>query len=88
MGRSERRFDAGSPELNLQLADGSRLFATMEISARPSLVIRKHQFEISSLEDLEARGMMSHGIAEMFRAMVRSRRNVIIAGGTGSEKPH
>jgi len=86
MGRSERRFDAGSPELNLQLADGSRLFATMDISARPSLVIRKHQFEISSLEDLEARGMMSYGIAEMFRAMVRSRRNVIIAGGTGSGK--
>jgi Flp pilus assembly CpaF family ATPase len=86
MGRSERRFDAGSPELNLQLADGSRLFATMDISARPSLVIRKHQFEISSLEDLEARGMMSLGIAEMFRAMVRSRRNVIIAGGTGSGK--
>ena len=86
MGRSERRFDAGSPELNLQLADGSRLFATMDVSSRPSLVIRKHQFEISSLEDLEARGMMSQGIAEMFRAMVRSRRNVIIAGGTGSGK--
>ena len=86
MGRSERRFDAGSPELNLQLPDGSRLFATMDISSRPSLVIRKHQFEISSLEDLETRGMMSHGITELFRAMVRSRRNVIIAGGTGSGK--
>jgi Flp pilus assembly CpaF family ATPase len=86
MGRSERRFDAGSPELNLQLADGSRLFATMEVSSRPSLVIRKHQFEISSLEDLVVRGMMPHGVAEMFRAMVRSRRNVIIAGGTGSGK--
>ena len=86
MGRSERRFDAGSPELNLQLADGSRLFATMEVSSRPSLVIRKHQFEISSLEDLVVRGMMPHGIAEMFRAMVQSRRNVIIAGGTGSGK--
>ena len=86
MGRSERRFDAGSPELNLQLSDGSRLFATMDVSSRPSLVIRKHQFEISSLDDLEARGMMSHGIAEMFRAMVLSRRNVIIAGGTGSGK--
>ena len=86
MGRSERRFDAGSPELNLQLADGSRLFATMDVSSRPSLVIRKHQFEISSLDDLEARGMMSRGVAAMFRAMVLSRRNVIIAGGTGSGK--
>ena len=86
MGRSERRFDAGSPELNLQLSDGSRLFATMDVSSRPSLVIRKHQFEISSLDDLRDRGMMSQGVAALFRAMVLSRRNVIIAGGTGSGK--
>ena len=86
MGRSERRFDAGSPELNLQLPDGSRLFATMDVSSRPSLVIRKHQFKISSLDDLRNRGMMSQGVAEMFKAMVLSRRNVIIAGGTGSGK--
>jgi hypothetical protein len=33
MGRSERRFDATNPEVNLQLPDGSRLFATMEVSA-------------------------------------------------------
>jgi Flp pilus assembly CpaF family ATPase len=86
MGKSERRFDAGSPELNLQLSDGSRLFATMDVSSRPSLVIRKHQFEISSLDDLRDRGMMSQGVAGLFRAMVLSRRNVIIAGGTGSGK--
>ena len=86
MGRSERRFDAGSPELNLQLSDGSRLFATMDVSSRPSLVIRKHQFEISSLDDLRDRGMMSQGVADLFRAMVLSRRNVVIAGGTGSGK--
>jgi pilus assembly protein CpaF len=86
MGKSERRFDAGSPELNLQLSDGSRLFATMDVSSRPSLVIRKHQFEISSLDDLRDRGMMSQGVAALFRAMVLSRRNVIIAGGTGSGK--
>ena len=86
MGRSERRFDAGAPELNLQLADGSRLFATMDVSARPSLVIRKHQFDISSLADLVERGMMSHSTSELFRAMVLSKRNVIIAGGTGSGK--
>ncbi len=86
LGRSERRFDAGSPELNLQLQDGSRLFATMDVSSRPSLIIRKHQFEISSLADLVARGMMTHGVAELFRAMVLAKRNVIIAGGTGSGK--
>ncbi len=43
MGRSERRFDAAAPELNFQLPDGSRLFAVMDVSTHPSLVIRKHQ---------------------------------------------
>jgi hypothetical protein len=38
MGRSERRFEAANPEVNLQLPDGSRLFATIEVSARPSLI--------------------------------------------------
>ena len=52
MGRSERRFDAANPELNLQLPDGTRLFATMEVSARPSVVIRRHRFELSSLDEL------------------------------------
>ena len=29
--RTEKRFDAGTPELNMQLPDGSRLFAVMEV---------------------------------------------------------
>ena len=39
MGRSERRFDAANPELNVQLPDGSRLFATMEVLGPPQ---RRH----------------------------------------------
>jgi Flp pilus assembly CpaF family ATPase len=48
--RNEQRFDAANPELNLQLPDGSRLFAAMSVSQHPSLVIRRHRFEISSLD--------------------------------------
>jgi len=44
----ERRFDAATAECNLCLDDGSRLFAVMDISQQPSLVIRKHQFHLSS----------------------------------------
>ena len=36
-GRSERRFDAAHPELNLQLADGSRLFAVERGLAVPAV---------------------------------------------------
>ena len=86
MGSTERRFDAGNPELNLQLPDGSRLFATMEVSSRPSLVIRRHRFDISSLEELHLCGMFSDALHEFFAAAVRARRNIVIAGGTGSGK--
>lgn len=86
MGSTERRFDAGNPELNLQLPDGSRLFATMEVSARPSLVIRRHRFDISSLNELRICGMFSDALHEFFAAAVRARRNIVIAGGTGSGK--
>lgn len=82
----ERRFDAAHPELNAQLPDGSRVFATMEISARPSMVIRRHRFELSDLDELAQRNMMSPALAHFLGAVVRARRNVIIAGGTGSGK--
>jgi len=86
MGRSEHRFDAANPELNLQLPDGSRLFATMEVSSRPSVIIRKHRFELSSLAEMEERGLVDQSLAEFLAAAVRAKRNMIIAGGTGSGK--
>ena len=86
MGRTERRFDAATPELNLQLPDGSRLFATMEVSARPSLVIRRHRFEISSLNQLRLRGLFDETLQDFFAAAVSAKRNIVIAGGTGSGK--
>ncbi len=86
MGRSERRFDAANPELNLQLPDGSRLFATMEVSSRPSVTIRRHRFDLSSLAELEDRGLIDQSLFSFLAAAVRAKRNIIIAGGTGSGK--
>ena len=84
--RSEKRFDAGSPELNMQLPDGSRLFAVMEVSTRPSLVIRRHRFELSSLDELRTHDVFDHEVQSLLAAMVRARRNVVVAGGTGTGK--
>jgi len=86
LSRQERRFDAGTPELNMQLPDGSRLFATMEVSLRPSLIIRRHRFEISTLEQLRLRGMLTARLQNFLEAAVRAKRNIVIAGGTGSGK--
>jgi pilus assembly protein CpaF len=86
MGRSERRFDAANPELNVQLPDGSRLFAAMEVSARPSVVIRRHRFELSSLDELHERGMLDRATHSFLGAAVRAKRNLIVSGGTGTGK--
>jgi Flp pilus assembly CpaF family ATPase len=58
----------------------------MEVSTRPSLIIRRHRFELSSLDELRERDVFDHEVQSLLAAMVRSRRNVVIAGGTGSGK--
>ena len=82
----ERRFDALAAECNVCLDDGSRLFAVMDVSQKPLLVIRKHQFHLSSLDELRRNGLMSPTVHRFLRAAVLAKRNIIIAGGTGSGK--
>lgn len=86
MANREMRFDPAHPELNLQLPDGSRVFAAMDISQRPMLVVRRHRFENASLRDLCVNGMLDSATATFLAACVRARRNIVIAGGTGSGK--
>ena len=85
-GHREQRFDPAHPELNLQLQDGSRLFAAMEVSSHPTLVIRRHRFDYSSLSELVNLRMMTPETAQFLSAAVRARLNIIVAGGTGSGK--
>lgn len=82
----ERRFDPANPEVNLQLPDGSRLFAAMAIAQRPTVVIRRHRYEFSELSVLERSGMISADTSRFLAAATRARRNIIIAGGTGTGK--
>jgi Flp pilus assembly CpaF family ATPase len=86
MGHREQRFDPAHPELNLQLPDGSRLFAAMEVSSHPTLIIRRHKFEFSNLSELVTRNMLSVDVARFLSAAVRAKKNLVIAGGTGSGK--
>lgn len=86
MGHREQRFDPSQPELNLQLRDGSRVFAAMDISMHPTLVIRRHRYEFSHLTELVQSKMMNSEVAQFLAAAVRAKFNVIVAGGTGSGK--
>ncbi|KAF4406816.1 CpaF family protein [Streptomyces lycii] len=82
----ERRFDRGMPRLNLQLPDGSRLFAVMAVCGRVSLTIRRHRFPAASMDELVRLGVCDGGLATFLAAMVRARKNIIIGGGTNVGK--
>ena len=85
-GLSEREFNPGRPSLNLQLPDGSRLFAVAWVCGRPSLAIRRHRFMKVTLDDLVRLGAIDHDLREFLAAAVRARRQLIVAGATGAGK--
>lgn len=86
VGHVPRRFDLGQPRLNLRLPDGSRLFALMDVSHRPVLSIRRHRLMRVSLRDLVTFGAIDASLEAFLGALVRARKNIIIAGGTGVGK--
>jgi len=85
-GLSEREFNAGRPSLNLQLPDGSRLFAVAWVCDRPAVAIRRHRFLKVTLDDLVRLGAIDLGLQEFLAASVRARRQIIVAGATGAGK--
>jgi len=86
VGLTERRFDTGAPSLNLQLPDGSRLFAVMAVTQRPSLAIRRHRYPKVFLSDLQGLGTVDLALRELLAAAVRARKNIIICGGVDAGK--
>ena len=85
-GLSEREFNPSHPELNLQLPDGSRLFATAWVCGRPVLAIRRHRYMKVDLDDLVGLGTVDAAMASFLRAAVRARKQIMIAGATGAGK--
>jgi pilus assembly protein CpaF len=86
VGLTERRFDTGSPSLNLQLPDGSRLFAVMAVTSRPCVAIRRHRFPKVFLDDVVGLGSIDVALREFLSAAVRARKNFIICGGVDAGK--
>ena len=83
-----RRIDESSPMVDARLADGSRVNAVVPPLAIDGslLSIRKFARVPISMERLVEIGSVPAPIAEVLKAVVASRRNVLISGGTGSGK--
>ena len=83
-----RRIDESSPLVDARLADGSRVNAVVPPLALDGslLSIRKFAKTPISLARLVEIGSVPAPVAEVLKAVVASRLNVLISGGTGSGK--
>jgi pilus assembly protein CpaF len=83
-----RRVDESSPLVDARLADGSRVNAVVPPLAidGPLLSIRKFAKIPINLDRLIEIGSVPAEVAEVLRAVVLARRNILISGGTGSGK--
>jgi Flp pilus assembly CpaF family ATPase len=83
-----RRIDEKSPMVDARLADGSRVNAIIPPLAidGPSITIRKFSKEPLGVDDLCRFGSLTPELADLLRACVEARLNIVISGGTGSGK--
>jgi pilus assembly protein CpaF len=83
-----RRIDESSPMVDARLKDGSRVNAIIPPLALdgPMMSIRRFSVDLLSAEDLTRLGTMDENVARVLQAIVRSRLNVVVSGGTGAGK--
>lgn len=83
-----RRLDEGSPLVDARLPDGSRVNAIIPPLALhgPAVTIRRFAKSQLSLEALAERDALDQAMRAFLVACIHHRRNILIAGGTGTGK--
>jgi pilus assembly protein CpaF len=83
-----RRVDESSPMVDARLPDGSRVNAIIPPLALdgPVLSIRRFALDPLKMTDLLAFGTVTPALADVLRAAVLARLNILVSGGTGAGK--
>ncbi|MBM81917.1 MAG: tight adherence protein [Planctomycetaceae bacterium] len=83
-----RTIDRDRPILDARLPDGSRVHAVIPPSARRGtyLTIRRFKRDILNMDDYIRHGSMSESAKEFISLCVQLRKNIVVAGGTGTGK--
>jgi pilus assembly protein CpaF len=83
-----RRIDEANPMVDARLPDGSRVNAIIPPLALdgPMLSIRRFAVQRPTMEELVQKGTLTPEIAEVLKAMVVAKLNILISGGTGAGK--
>jgi Flp pilus assembly CpaF family ATPase len=85
-GQTARDFSAASPLVSVALAGGARMTATMAVTPRPCVSLRRHGQLDVTLADLARLGTLDQLTASFLGAAVRSRCNIIVTGGVNAGK--
>jgi len=88
VSRIGRRIDETTPMVDARLADGSRVNVIIPPLALdgPMMSIRRFAADPFTSADLVEFGTLTDSLVELLRAIVGSRLNVLISGGTGAGK--
>src|SRR5262245_29181151 len=88
VSRIGRRVDESSPMVDARLPDGSRVNAIIPPLAidGPSLSIRRFGADPLKITDLIEFKALTPALAQFLEACVKSRLNILVAGGTGAGK--
>ena len=79
---------AGSPRVSAELPESGERFEGLlpPVATAPCFAIRRPAVAVFTLGDYVAAGIMSGAQAELLRAAVRDRKNILVAGGTSTGK--
>lgn len=88
VGSHGKHLDSSNPAVDAKLPDGSRLHAVIPPLSPAGTVVSIRRFRQShvSLNDLLRSDMLSPEMADTLKLAVRSRINIIFAGGAGAGK--
>jgi Flp pilus assembly CpaF family ATPase len=85
-GQTARDFSAASPLVSVAMTAGARLTASMSVTPRPCLSLRRHgQIDIT-LARLIDLGTIDQALATFLVAAVRGRCNIMVTGGVDAGK--
>jgi len=85
-GRTARDFSAAAPLVNVALSGGARMTATMSVTPRPCVSLRRHGQMGVTLDQLVQLGTIDTELAAFLSAAVRARCNIIITGSVDAGK--
>src|SRR6202522_3587954 len=79
---------AGSSRVSAELPESGERFEGLlpPVAAAPCFAIRRPAVAVFTLHDYVAAGIMTEAQAELLRAGVRERKNILVAGGTSTGK--